>query len=61
MKTHVPLDNSGRQRHELSGFIGEAVYEGELEEFLPWLAIGELVHVGKHDTRTTCGRGREPV
>jgi len=35
-------------RHELSGFVGEATYEGELEEFLPWLAMGELVHVGKH-------------
>lgn len=37
-----------RQRHELSGFIGEASYEGELSEFFPWLALGELVHVGKH-------------
>ena len=37
-----------RQRHELSGFVGEATYEGELKEFLPWLALGELVHVGKH-------------
>jgi CRISPR/Cas system endoribonuclease Cas6 (RAMP superfamily) len=37
-----------RQRHELSGFVGEASYEGELTEFLPWLAVGELVHVGKH-------------
>jgi hypothetical protein len=37
-----------RQRHELSGFVGEATYEGELKGFLPWLAVGELVHVGKH-------------
>jgi hypothetical protein len=37
-----------RQRHEMSGFVGEAVYEGDLEEFLPWLTLGELVHVGKH-------------
>ncbi|HLJ28572.1 MAG TPA: CRISPR system precrRNA processing endoribonuclease RAMP protein Cas6 [Candidatus Angelobacter sp.] len=36
------------QRHELSGFVGEAVYTGELGEFLPWLTLGELVHVGKH-------------
>lgn len=43
-----------RQRHELSGFVGEATYDGELEEFLPWLAIGELVHVGKH---TAWGNG----
>jgi CRISPR/Cas system endoribonuclease Cas6 (RAMP superfamily) len=43
------------QRHELSGFVGEAAYEGELQEFLPWLALGELVHVGKH---TAWGMGR---
>jgi CRISPR/Cas system endoribonuclease Cas6 (RAMP superfamily) len=43
-----------RQRHELSGFVGEATYEGELSEFLPWLALGELLHVGKH---TAWGNG----
>ena len=43
-----------RQRHELSGFVGEATYEGDLMEFLPWLAFGELVHVGKH---TAWGNG----
>jgi hypothetical protein len=43
-----------RQRHELSGFVGEATYEGELSEFLPWLALGELAHVGKH---TAWGNG----
>jgi CRISPR/Cas system endoribonuclease Cas6 (RAMP superfamily) len=37
-----------RQRHQLSGFVGETVYEGEFSEFLPWLAVGELVHIGKH-------------
>jgi|YelNatPaOPRAMG01_1025707.scaffolds.fasta_scaffold21274_3 hypothetical protein len=36
------------QRHELSGFVGEVSYEGELAEFLPWLIAGELLHVGKH-------------
>ena len=43
-----------RQRHELSGFVGEATYEGDLAEFLPWLTLGELVHVGKH---TAWGNG----
>lgn len=43
-----------RQRHELSGFLGEATYEGDLAEFLPWLTLGELVHVGKH---TAWGNG----
>lgn len=46
------------QRHELSGFTGEAVYEGELEEFLPWLVMGELIHVGKH---TAWGMGEIQV
>ena len=44
-----------RQRHELSGFTGKAVYQGELQEFLPWLVLGELVHVGKH---TAWGMGQ---
>jgi hypothetical protein len=43
------------QRHELSGFIGEATYEGDLTEFLPWLVLGELTHIGKH---TAWGNGR---
>lgn len=43
-----------RQRHELSGFVGDATYEGELSEFLPWLVLGELIHVGKH---TAWGNG----
>ena len=37
-----------RQTHELSGFIGTAVYEGDVAEFRPWLAVGELIHIGKH-------------
>lgn len=40
--------------HDLSGFVGEATYEGEFTEFLPWLALGELLHVGKH---TAWGNG----
>jgi hypothetical protein len=47
-----------RQRHELSGFVGEATYQGELADLLPWLALGELVHVGKH---TAWGNGRYQV
>jgi hypothetical protein len=36
------------QRHELSGFIGVATYEGDFAEFLPWLALAELTGVGRH-------------
>ncbi len=44
-----------RQRHELSGFVGQASYEGDLTEFLPWFTMGELIHVGKH---AAWGNGR---
>ncbi|HIC96031.1 TPA: CRISPR system precrRNA processing endoribonuclease RAMP protein Cas6 [Candidatus Bipolaricaulota bacterium] len=36
-----------RQRMKLGGLVGQAIYEGELGPFLPLLALGELVHVGK--------------
>ena len=51
---------SSRQeaRMDLGGLVGEAVYEGELREFLPWLVWGELVHVGKN---ATFGLGRYRV
>ncbi len=50
-----------RQRHELSGFVGSVTYDlsphtcNLAPVFLPWLALGELVHVGKH---TAWGNGR---
>lgn len=34
--------------HDLSGFIGEASFEGELEPFIPYLSLGEYLHVGKN-------------
>jgi hypothetical protein len=34
--------------HDLSGFIGEASFEGELAPFIPYLKLGEYVHVGKN-------------
>ena len=33
--------------HDLSGFVGEATYEGDIKEFLPLLLLGEYLHVGK--------------
>ncbi|WP_022853899.1 CRISPR system precrRNA processing endoribonuclease RAMP protein Cas6 [Thermodesulfatator atlanticus] len=32
----------------LRGFVGEALFEGELSPFMPLLRLGELVHVGKN-------------
>jgi len=34
--------------HDLSGFIGDAVFEGDLAPFLPYLKTGEYIHVGKN-------------
>jgi hypothetical protein len=47
---------SGRtgQVHSIGGFTGEAVYEGELAEFLPWLKAARWVGVGR---QTVWGKG----
>ncbi|MEW5958287.1 MAG: CRISPR system precrRNA processing endoribonuclease RAMP protein Cas6 [Chloroflexota bacterium] len=40
---------SGRQqqRIEMGGLVGQVTYEGDLGDYLPLLALGELVHGGK--------------
>jgi hypothetical protein len=50
------IRRSGRtgQVHPLGGFTGEAEYEGDLAEFLPWLRAGRWVGVGRH---TVWGKG----
>jgi hypothetical protein len=47
---------SGRtgQVHSIGGFTGEAVYEGDLAEFLPWLKAARWVGVGR---QTVWGKG----
>ena len=42
------------QRHPLGGFVGEAGYEGELGEFVPYLRAAQWVGVGRH---TVWGKG----
>jgi hypothetical protein len=32
----------------MGGFVGEVTYEGEIEEFLPLLILGQYTHVGKY-------------
>jgi hypothetical protein len=61
--THLAVDwvdwdrFSGRQqqRIDLSGFVGEATYQGDLDLFRPLLALGEIVHIGK---ATVFGHGQ---
>ncbi|MDX2180978.1 MAG: CRISPR system precrRNA processing endoribonuclease RAMP protein Cas6 [Bryobacteraceae bacterium] len=47
---------SGRtgQRHPLGGFVGSAVYEGDLAVFLPWLRAAYWTGVGR---QTVWGKG----
>jgi len=42
-------------RIEMGGFVGRAVYRGEVEPFLSLLKLGEIVHIGK---ATVFGNGR---
>jgi hypothetical protein len=43
------------KRLTMSGFTGRVRLEGNLEEFLPFIKLGELIHVGKG---TTFGMGK---
>lgn len=40
---------SARQdtRMKLGGFVGNIIFEGDLNEFIPYLKAGEFVHIGK--------------
>lgn len=31
----------------MGGFVGEIIFEGEIEPFMPLLKAGEILHVGK--------------
>lgn len=42
-------------RIEMGGFVGRAVYRGDLEPFLGLLKLGEIMHVGK---ATVFGNGQ---
>lgn len=51
---------SGRQQQEveLGGLVGRVAYEGNLQAYLPLLALGEWVHVGKG---TVFGNGQYQI
>lgn len=54
---HVAVERRSRgtgQTHPLGGFTGEALYEGELSEFLPFLAAARWTGVGR---QTVWGKG----
>ncbi len=44
--------------HDMGGFVGEVTYEGNLQEFLPLLILGQYTHVGKY---AVWGNGRYEI
>ncbi len=40
---------------KLGGFIGSVIYRGNFENFMPFIALGEQIHIGKN---TTFGLGK---
>jgi hypothetical protein len=52
------LSSRTGQRHPLGGFVGQAEYEGDLGEFLPYLRLGKWVGVGR---QTVWGKGELAV
>jgi hypothetical protein len=46
----VTYSRLGRQgkRQPLEGVLGEMTFQGHLAPYLPWLALGERIHVGRH-------------
>lgn len=51
---------SSRQdtRMKLGGFLGNITFEGELKEFLPFIKLGEYIHIGK---QTSFGLGKYEI
>ena len=39
--------NRQKTRMTMGGFMGEVTYGGDLEEFQPFIKLGEYVHLGK--------------
>lgn len=51
---------SSRQgiRMKLGGFVGNITFEGDLKEFLPFIKLGEYIHIGK---QTSFGLGKYEI
>lgn len=43
---------------KMGGFIGSITFEGDFKEFIPFLLLGEYVHVGKG---TSFGLGKYEI
>ena len=45
-------------RMKLGGFVGNITFEGDLKEFLPFIKLGEYIHIGK---QTSFGLGKYEI
>ncbi len=43
---------------KMRGFLGEITFKGDLEKFLPFIMLGEYIHVGKG---TSFGLGKYEI
>jgi CRISPR/Cas system endoribonuclease Cas6 (RAMP superfamily) len=50
--------NRQETKMKMGGFIGSITFEGDLEEFLPFVQLGEYVHVRKG---TSFGLGKYQI
>jgi len=50
--------NRQETRMKMGGFVGEIGFKGELEEFLPFIILGEYIHLGKG---TSFGLGKYEI
>ena len=46
---------TGKQHMKFGGLTGDITYQGDLKPFLPWLALGEWIHIGG---KTSFGLGK---
>lgn len=45
-------------RMKLGGFVGNVTFEGDLKEFIPFVKLGEYIHIGKN---TSFGLGKYKI
>ncbi len=50
--------NRQETRMKMGGFVGSIIFQGELEKFMPYLLLGEYIHVGKG---TSFGLGKYEI
>lgn len=58
LKPMKRYSNRSKEEMNIGGLMGEIEYEGDLTQFVPWLYIAQILHVGRN---TTFGMGEIQV